>query len=543
MGAKEFAEALGPIRERRTVAAIDALLADENKDNPFNALASALDTLASGIDAEAGAAEQHKPKGWQSLAASLRATSGKLRDLAKEFDQLDAAVPSGQRDPKRGIEPGGDPNQPGVAPRSPESFVYRGDVQPSEDEIAAHAERLTAEALAAMPNGDFPPGADVPDLEAARANLMGELDEPAADESGGIPMLTTEQRIEAGLPLVPTAESLAIFSAGTQAPQTPLLDTVHVEARNMLEERRAQSTDNDPFTDPVTPATLAKPLTFADLMMPIHRADLPHWSYSQLETLSACGVKYAAQKLLSMPQVPQWSLVGGRAVHEAIRVIEERILAPGSAPENWGTPAEIWGAAFAQVIAEVAAEAPVPPAQWRASNRGSEGFDWWRVEGESMVINYVELRRKMIDAALSAGARPRRIHQLVDTPVLELELKIDVMGPMGAVPFVTVLDQAWDTSDGQVLIVDVKTGKIPADTFQLGSQALVLAQHMGLPDPQTASQLIQACFYDARKGLFTDAFRPIERHPYDELVYQVHTAEHYRRNGVYRPHASPFCGG
>jgi hypothetical protein len=531
MGAKEWAAALPDLQRKRAEMAL-AALTDEEPMSGAARLAAALDVLAQGVIDEAALAETHKPKAWQSAKATLLATGGKLRDLAREQDQIEgsAEAVAGNRllrDPGRGIEPGGDPNQPGVAERNPNGFVYR---EPSDAEIAEHAERLAAEALAATPG--------VPDLSAIEAML----DEPAADETGGIPMLSTQQQIEAGLAVTPTSGSLAIFTD----PKTTIVHDAHMEARQMLADRREQAPDVDPFTDPVTPAALAQPLTFADLMRPIHRADLPHWSHSQLATLSDCGVKYAATKLLKMPQIPQWSLVGGRAVHRAIETVERDIFAaliqvPHADPGNVST---IWNTAFSAVIAEVGAEAPVPPAQWRASNKGAEGFDWWRVEGEAMLARYVELRRKLIDAAAQAGQPPRQLLQVVDLPILEAELKIDVHGPLGAIPFVAVLDQAWSIDNGAgVLIVDVKTGRIPTDTSQLGSQALVLAQHMGLPDAELANQVIEACFYDARKGIYTPAFRPIERHPYAQLQYEVHTAEHYRRQGIYRPHTGPFCGG
>lgn len=497
MATNEFAVALDVLRRTRIEAVLSAPRWDDQSTHEW--LAAALDTLAEGVKAEAALWEQHKKKGWQGTKANLLFTAGKLNDLAKEADEVGSKPkPTDEegnrlRDPGRGIEPGGDPSQEGVAPRAPIASPY------------------------AQPRGN---DAGEPDAVAVEEHLI---------------------RLEAerGEPVSPSAESLAIFA---DTPAQPIHDEVHTEVREAMAAE-------DPFSDPVSAVRLAPPLTYADLMRAIPaRADVPHWSYSQLSTLDDCGVKYAATKMLNMPQIPQWSLVGGKAFHSAVELIEREIHGNAlSELIELGNIGAIWSTTFSAAIAEQAAEAPVPPAQWRAASKGAEGFDWWRVEGERMLTAYVELRRKLIDVAMNAGLQPRELLNVQGLPILEAELTIDVPGPMGNVPFMSVLDQAWTVFDRStmtenILIVDIKTGKsAPTDTFQLGSQALVLAQHMGLP--AHARDLLKACYYDARKGIFSEAFSAIERHPYEELVYRVHTAEHQRRTGVYRPRVSPFCNG
>lgn len=538
MPAIGFTEELSEVRRQRAERALFALTNDdEGPRSGADRLAAALDVLADGITDEAATLEQYKKKGWQSTKTSLLATAGKLRDLAKELDTL-PAVPSGVRDPKRGIEPGGDPNQPGTAERNPDGFLYR----PPTD------------AQAAGPGVPLPPGADA---EATAADLAAErdyqasehgdglqLDEPAADETGGIPMLSAADAIAAGLPVVGSPETRAFLAGATDSPGTPLLDTVHGEARAMLEARR--ESDADPFTDPLpfnNPLASVEPITFGQLMTRTAApVDLMHWSYSQLSKLDECEVKYAADKIFGKPSLPQWSLVGGRAVHASIDIIERRILAPGSAPENWGTAAEIWATSLQREIDQTVEETRILPQDWRAANGGKENYDWWRVEGEHMVKLYIEQRIAGIEAATRAGISPRRLFSLtangIEGPVLERELSIAVDGPMGSLEFRAVLDQAWLCADGTLLIVDVKSGRqMPSsfDTFQLGSQAMVLAQHIGLRPP---SPFLKACYYDARKGIFTDPIEALARHSWEELVYRMHTAEARRQGGIYRPNVS-----
>lgn len=315
----------------------------------------------------------------------------------------------------------------------------------------------------------------------------------------------------------------------------------------MLDERRATATDGDPFTDPLPPGSSAlanvAPMTLADLMTPQPvPADLKHWSYSQLSSLDECEVKYAARKIFQKPSLPQWALVGGRALHAAVDVIERRILAPDSAPENWGSHEEIWHTAFQHEIDATVDETGILPADWRAANKGSENYDWWRVSGADMVKLYVKQRADGYEAAARAGVAPRKLFGLnvngSTQPVLELELAIPVPGPMGQLEFRAVLDQAWLCHDGTLLIVDLKSGRqMPSsfDTFQLGSQAIVLAQHLNIQPP---APFVKACYYDARKGIFTDPIEPLARHSLDELVYRMHTAEMRRQTGIYRPNVS-----
>lgn len=519
MPAIGYTEELEQVRKTRVETALVSLTRDD--DGPSSAadrLAAALDALAEGVVAEAALWEKYKKKGWQSTKTSLMSTSGKLRDLAKEVDAADApAVPAGQRDPGRGIEPGGDPNQPGVAPR-PDSIGYK----PPMPDAESSAERA----------GDEWP------READGSPAPGTADDAAAE-------LTTAERIAAGMPVVPTAETLAMFSDNGKS---PLLDTAHAEARQMMADRNA-----DPFSDPLPPGGAlvnVEPITFAQLMTRAAApADLRHWSYSQLSDMDECEVKYAARKIFEKPSLPQWALVGGRSLHAGIQRFELAMLQYGnpvadSAMANGAWHKAAWDEAFTHEISITVDETGIFPDDWRAANKGSENFDWWRVQGEEMLGLYVKQRLAGIEAATRAGVSPRKLFALTlangqaPTPVLELELSIHVPGPMGNLEFKSILDQAWLCHDGTLLIVDIKSGRqMPSafDTFQLGSQAIVLAQQIGLQAP---APFLKACYYDARKGVFTDPIVALERHSLEELVYRMHTAESRRQVGIYRPNVS-----
>jgi PD-(D/E)XK nuclease superfamily len=514
MPPNEFTTELDKIKRERAQSAILPLV--NGGENAYIDLAAALDQLSAGVRDEAALWEKHKKKGWQSTKTSLLAVAGKLNELGQELDRADAPPA------RRGIEPGGDPNQAGTAPRgNPENFVYH---EPSDAEIAVHAERLAAEALTAPP-GTFS------DAEAAAL-----LDSTSDADS--------QARTRAFL----RGEINSLDAPLPTTTDTPIIDTVHQEARTMLEVRRAEAANGDPFTDPPKPGgyvfTDVEPITFEQLMTPAPvPAELKHWSYSQLSTLDECEVKYAGGKIFGKPSLPQWSLVGGNALHAAIEIFEREMLAAGVHPvrledEAWRKQA--WDDAFTATITETVDASNIMPDDWRAANGGKENFDWWRVEGEHMLKLYIEQRFAGIAAAQRAGTQPRRLFGLGDpaVPVLELALSIGVDGPMGNLEFKAIIDQAWLCHDGTLLIVDIKTGRqLPSafDTFQLGSQAIVLAKHIGIQPP---APFVKACYYDARKGIYTTPIGALTRHPMAELAYRMHTAEARRQAGIYRPYVS-----
>lgn len=303
-------------------------------------------------------------------------------------------------------------------------------------------------------------------------------------------------------------------------------------------------------------------------------AGLPeHLSHSQVDTLGDCGLKYVMQRdeQLGVIEVPQWSLIGGNAFHAAVEWFErlvaevrqlqhvkDRLQVFAAEQGDLQAPRGevLWRHFFAAQIAEVGAGSPVPQDEWRASNKGMEGYTWWLINGGDMVQRYVEHRHVEISGS---GWRSIRQHltgeagQVSPQPMIEHEFRLTVEG----VPFVGFIDQVWtieqqhgEMRPGDILIDDCKSGaRVGGNTRQLGEYAQWLLQHeRELASPlalslATGTVRIWGRFYDARKGTWSEPVDLLARHPWDEIVVEVLDADAKKAGGLFSPHRTNFCGG
>lgn len=257
-----------------------------------------------------------------------------------------------------------------------------------------------------------------------------------------------------------------------------------------------------------------------------------HRSVSQVQGYAECGVAYALSDL----ERPAWWLVGGTAFHAAAEEINRRAAQGKSMPSD-DSPGASWMRHFTGAIAAQIQERPdVPMARWRTAAKGAEGYDWWRVEGEAMVLRYADWLRGML-----AGGW--EILAIDGAPVIEYETALDVDG----VKVVVIIDLALSHRDGRVLIVDYKAGKsAPSDTFQLGVYAYALyaaVEPFGRSfssDPGVCGQ-----YYAARKGeLVGGTDRSLVRtHSWEEIAYRVHQTDRAEKAGIYIPNTSRGFGG
>jgi hypothetical protein len=288
-------------------------------------------------------------------------------------------------------------------------------------------------------------------------------------------------------------------------------------------------------------------------------AGLPeHLSHSQKETLGECGTKYLLQRseTLGVVQVPQWALIGGDAFHACVEWFEKLVAEVKQAQyvghrlAGAGGIGEIWRKQFGETITETAIANPlVPQEHWRAARKGAEGYTWWLVEGESMLVKYVTMR--MVELGNAAiGWRTIRWDTQGDheTAMIEHEAVMDVNG----VPFKLIIDQVWDVRAdegpmraGDLLIDDLKSGRgIPVETGQLEEYALWLVRQ--LPESMLTNgnpPAVWGRFYDARHGTYTEPVDLLERADWRRFSFEVAAADRRKRAGIFDPRPSSFCGG
>lgn len=275
---------------------------------------------------------------------------------------------------------------------------------------------------------------------------------------------------------------------------------------------------------------------------------LHHRSVSQVQGYADCGTRYALSDL----ERPAWWNVGGKAFHACAEEINHSAHAEGFGPLALDTDGarsaheSFWLYHFDAAIAEQTLAAPDhPPSTWRAANRGSEHYDWWRVEGPAMVTKYVQWLSGMHTDGW-------RIATVPAGPVIEYEVTMDVGA---SVPNLSIIDLALTRAHqkethahggAELLIVDLKAGgSPPKDTFQLGVYGWALVAAGVTRDPSS----VRGAYYRARKGTIVPdvasrvGWPVLDLHPWPDVVQRYRDQDAMERQGIYMPNVTNFCGG
>lgn len=284
-----------------------------------------------------------------------------------------------------------------------------------------------------------------------------------------------------------------------------------------------------------------------------------HRSISQVEGFSDCGTRYALRDL----ERPAWWNVGGKALHRAVETINRNVagMESNSLPwENVLNLETLFLRAFDAEIADQCAATPDHPmSTWRAAKRGSEHYDFWRVEGPVMVQRWVAwLTRMLADGWTIATANPpipiQHGSEWADEPIIEFETRLNVGI---AVPNLSIIDLALlhprlpEIDQPCLLIVDMKAGaSAPKDTFQLGvyGWSLLAAGIAGFtPYPDLSN--VRGAYWRARTGESHPAYPAsigwpiLSMHPWPDVVQRYRDMDTMERQGVYMPNVTTFCGG
>lgn len=254
-------------------------------------------------------------------------------------------------------------------------------------------------------------------------------------------------------------------------------------------------------------------------------------SPSQVSQFGECGTRYA---LRDHERVPSWSLVGGLAVHAAAAAINSVASVGG---QHFDAPSDdvsvVWDTAFHRIVAETEIVSRVVGSDWYAANKGAEAYDWWRVEGQSMLQRYVDFLRSRLNAGW-------RIATVDSRPVIEWRYELPVQGL--PVPHVCILDVALEhTVTGAMLVVDLKTGRqAPTDRNQLIDYGWALWYARRTTDQ--ASPKVGAGWFMARTGKSELAYGDVTTETsWQSVVHRVTTMDQLERAGAYVSRPSRFC--
>ena len=271
-----------------------------------------------------------------------------------------------------------------------------------------------------------------------------------------------------------------------------------------------------------------------------------HVSHSYVEGYESCSLASMLKDASRAGHIgasrPMWSGIAGNAFHAAVEAVERAALTNVTLAPT-GADLEAFWMAFldAQIKEHLAALVGTPYADsgtWYVSNRGKEGFDWWRVEGARMLKLYLDYHTPAWRAA-------NQTFLLQDkTPVIELEYDMTIrsldqergLRAKGSIDKATLNMETYSLT-----VLDYKTGaNDPSSTFQLGEYGHALLMAMGIA-AEPPDRPILGAYWLARKGIYTTPTAVLARHPMAELQYRYDQAARGNRAGIFAPHVSNFC--
>ena len=150
-----------------------------------------------------------------------------------------------------------------------------------------------------------------------------------------------------------------------------------------------------------------------------------------------------------------------------------------------------------------------------ANARNPEDKNWWYINGLQMLKSWVAWR----------STTDWKIWELPDgSPAVELTMNIE----LGGVPIKMTLDRVMVTPNGELVVVDVKTGsRKPDSQLQLGFYAVGVEITYGVRPTLGA-------YWMARKGVTTEP-ESLEHYTVDRLTKLVTTFDRARKEGIFLP--------
>jgi hypothetical protein len=207
----------------------------------------------------------------------------------------------------------------------------------------------------------------------------------------------------------------------------------------------------------------------------------PHLSHSQSSNLLGeyCGASYWYERVLGKPSRPGWAMMGGSALHEGSEAWDWGVINEGLIDDSQEYLTRLFNDAFDKQIAETLEASPFPKEEWNRSGReiktkvtmdgGPNKKDeaWWRAMGPEMLRLWTAWR-------LTSGWEIAHIGGETAEYGIEVPFEVDVDGE----PVRGYIDRVFERS-GEYLVVDLKSGRQPDDTSQLGVYRYGLAKQYG----------------------------------------------------------------
>jgi len=180
-----------------------------------------------------------------------------------------------------------------------------------------------------------------------------------------------------------------------------------------------------------------------------------------------CGQRFELERVLDAPQTPAWWFIGGSAVHTATEMLDKgEVLSPELA----------WNEAWREATNYLGADESAIRAGGRKSNEwpNKEDRSWWEHHGPLFTKSWFDWMAHKRASGWS----------LLQVPIAGDPAAVEVAFTMTMNDEVVVkgfVDRVMVDSNGQVVVVDLKTGsRPPKSSLQLAVYALGIAQTLDI---------------------------------------------------------------
>lgn len=249
-----------------------------------------------------------------------------------------------------------------------------------------------------------------------------------------------------------------------------------------------------------------------------------HLSHSQLTTWAGCGERYRLERVLKLPQLPGWALIGGSTLHEMTENYDKARL-------GVDIPQPSFDEIFDRRIEAEEEKSGIARSQFKASGRASkacpnkEDGDWWREHGPAMFNRWVVFTNSAPwDIWIDPNGNPA------------IEVKYELYLANGEVKVLGFIDRVMVDRQGRLIILDIKTGASKQATpRQLGTY------RVGIEDKFPGEKAHYGAFWDARSGTTTPPAALNEYTP-ERLEYQYAGLKKAKELGLYIANPGSLCG-
>jgi hypothetical protein len=271
-----------------------------------------------------------------------------------------------------------------------------------------------------------------------------------------------------------------------------------------------------------------------------------HLSHSSADNLvgSYCSASLFFERYLGKPAIPGWAQVGGSALHSASEDWDHQYL-KGEIVDDPSALQGMFEMSLDIEIRKTEEKTPYPKEEWHRSGRQGVQFTpsggpnkkdeaWWRRRGPEMLASWASWR-------LTSGWEIALVEStLVDAPEygrvaesrwgIEIEFNVDIAG----IPVRGFIDRVFE-KDGEFLVVDLKSGREPDSSAQLGTYREGLLRQYGL-------DARWGCYWLGETGLSTSFVDLAAKWPTARVERRFTAARRRQLAGEFDPKPSNLCG-